>query len=81
MDVQFTKAFYKQILQQTVCLQDYEDVDKQYQNTLKWILDNSIMGVVDLTFSVEIDQFGRNTLYDLVPNGRNIVVTDENKAD
>jgi E3 ubiquitin-protein ligase HUWE1 len=39
------------------------------------------MGVVDLTFSVEIDQFGRNTLYDLVPNGRNIVVTDENKAD
>lgn len=81
MDVYFTKAFYKQMLQQTVCLQDFEDVDKEYYNTLKWILENSIEGVVDMTFSVEIDQFGRPQVYDLVPNGRNIPVTDLNKAD
>lgn len=69
------------MLQQTVCLQDFEDVDKEQYNTLKWILDNSIEGVVDMTFSVEIDQFGRPQVQDLVPNGRNIPVTDLNKAD
>lgn len=45
------------------------------------MLDNDIDGVLDLTFSVEADDFGKTRIVDLKPDGRNIVVTNENKAE
>merc|ERR1712137_159500 len=36
---------------------------------------------MDLTFSTDIQRFGRDEVVDLIPNGRNIPVTDENKVD
>jgi len=37
--------------------------------------------MMDLTFSAEIQRFGRTEVQDLVPGGRAIAVTDENKYD
>ena len=35
----------------------------------------------DLTFSLEVQEFGVTKVIDLKPNGRNIVVTEENKQE
>lgn len=43
--------------------------------------ENDIEGVFDATFSVEHDRFGRITHHDLLPNGQDIPVTNENKKD
>jgi E3 ubiquitin-protein ligase HUWE1 len=35
----------------------------------------------DLTFSLEIQEFGVTEVRDLIPNGRHVNVTEENKLD
>jgi len=32
-----------------------------------------------MTFSVDEEQFGKVVTFDLIPNGRNVAVTNENK--
>lgn len=58
---------------------DLESIDPEYHKSLVWMLENSIEGIIDLTFSVERESFGELTVVDLMENGRNIAVTDENK--
>lgn len=58
---------------------DLESIDPEYHKSLVWMLDNDIDGVLELTFSVERDDFGVVEIVDLIPNGRNIAVTNENK--
>jgi E3 ubiquitin-protein ligase HUWE1 len=60
---------------------DLESIDPEYYKSLQWMLANPIEGIIDLTFSVERDEFGVVEVVDLIPNGRNIAVTDENKAE
>ena len=43
--------------------------------------DNDIEDVIDNTFCVEHDRFGRITHHDLKPNGQDIPVTNDNKKD
>ena len=43
--------------------------------------DNDITDVIDETFSVTEDRFGEIVTLDLIPNGQDITVTEENKAD
>lgn len=40
---------------------------------------NDIEGIIELTFSIDDEQFGERRTIDLIPNGRNIPVTNENK--
>jgi E3 ubiquitin-protein ligase HUWE1 len=44
-------------------------------------LENDIEDYVELTFSVEPEEFGKSEIIDLKPNGRNIPVTNENKME
>ena len=37
-----------------------EGVDAEFYRSLKWILDNDITGILDLTFSAEEESFWRN---------------------
>lgn len=53
----------------------------QHHRSLKWMLENDIDGVLDLTFSVEADDFGKTRVVDLKPDGSNIAVTNDNKAE
>jgi E3 ubiquitin-protein ligase NEDD4 len=41
--------------------------------------ENDIEGIVELTFSVDDEKFGERHTIDLIPNGRNLPVTNENK--
>lgn len=47
---------------------------------LTWRRDNDIEGIVELTFSVDDEKFGERRTIDLISGGRDIPVTNENKA-
>ncbi|XP_016486388.2 LOW QUALITY PROTEIN: E3 ubiquitin-protein ligase UPL2-like [Nicotiana tabacum] len=86
LDVHFTRSFYKHILGAKVTYHDIEAIDPDYFKNLKWLLENDISDILDLTFSIDADEeklilYERNevTDYELIPGGRNIRVTEENK--
>ncbi|XP_023545877.1 E3 ubiquitin-protein ligase UPL2-like isoform X2 [Cucurbita pepo subsp. pepo] len=86
LDVHFTRSFYKHILGVKVTYHDIEAIDPDYYKNLKWMLENDISDVLDLTFSVDADEeklilYERTevTDYELIPGGRNTKVTEENK--
>jgi E3 ubiquitin-protein ligase HUWE1 len=79
LDAYFTRSFYKLMLGRSVDYRDIETVDPAYYKSLVWMLDNDITDIIDLTFSIEVDDFGTNKIIDLKPNGRHIPVTEANK--
>lgn len=81
LDAYFTRSFYKHILGLKPTYHDIEAQDPAYYKSLKWMLENDITGIFDYTMSSEYDEFGKQTVIDLMPNGRNIPVTEENKAE
>lgn len=72
---------YKHMLGKPVDHRDLESIDPEYYKSLVWMLENDIEDIIDLTFSVERDEFGKIETVDLIPDGRNIAVTNENKHD
>ncbi|KAG5209782.1 E3 ubiquitin-protein ligase [Trichophyton interdigitale] len=79
LDSFFIGAFYKMMLRKKVTLQDMEGVDEDFHRNLTWTLNNDIDGIIELTFSIDDEQFGERRTIDLIPDGRNIPVTNENK--
>uniref|UniRef100_A0A7I4AEX4 HECT-type E3 ubiquitin transferase n=1 Tax=Physcomitrium patens TaxID=3218 RepID=A0A7I4AEX4_PHYPA len=86
LDVYFTRSFYKHILGVKVTYHDIEAIDPDYFKNLKWILENDVSDIVGLTFSMDADE-EKHILYEktevtdfeLIPGGRDIRVTEENK--
>lgn len=81
LDCHFSRAVYKRILGKTVSIKDMETLDLDYYKSLLWMLENDITEIITETFSVEIDDFGVTQIVELVENGRNIAVTEENKQE
>lgn len=82
LDAFFIGALYKMILGKPVSLADMEGVDADFHRSLQWMLDNDISGgILEQTFSTEDERFGVITVEDLIPDGRNIEVTNENKKE
>ncbi|KJZ78712.1 Putative E3 ubiquitin-protein ligase hulA [Hirsutella minnesotensis 3608] len=82
LDAFFIGALYKMVLGKAVTLADMEGVDADFHRSLQWMLDNDISGgILEQTFSTEDERFGVMTTEDLIPNGRNIDVTNENKKE
>ncbi|CAO3595638.1 unnamed protein product [Absidia cylindrospora] len=79
LDAYFTRSFYKHILNRSVDYRDVEAVDPEYYKSLVWMLDNDITDIIDLTFSMEMDDFGTTRVIDLKPGGRDLPVTEQNK--
>lgn len=78
LDAFFIRPFYKMMLKKPISLMDMESVDSEYYNSMIWIKENDPADL-ELHFSVEEDRFGQITERDLIPNGRNIKVSNENK--
>lgn len=58
-----------------------EAIDPDYYKNLKTILEFNLDDLgLDLTFSIEDHSFGGSKSVDLIPNGRNVPVTEENKS-
>jgi len=81
LDCHFSRAVYKRILGKAVSVKDMESFDPEYYKSLTWLLENNITDVITETFSTEEYDFGGQTIVDLVENGRNIPVTEENKLE
>ncbi|TXG67972.1 hypothetical protein EZV62_009247 [Acer yangbiense] len=86
LDVHFTRSFYKHILGVKVTYHDIEAVDPDYYKNLKWMLENDVSDIPDLTFSMDADEekhilYEKTevTDYELKLGGRNIRVTEETK--
>ncbi|KAF2689717.1 hypothetical protein K458DRAFT_427828 [Lentithecium fluviatile CBS 122367] len=79
LDCHFSRAVYKRILGKPVNLKDMETLDLEYHKSLQWMLENDITDIITETFSVEVEAFGNAETVDLIENGRNIPVTEENK--
>ena len=84
LDAHFTRSFYKHMLGQPVSYHDLEGIEPEYYKSLKQILTMplELLGLDDgMTLSAESNDFGHVETKDLVVNGRNIYVTDENKLE
>ncbi|XP_063992089.1 E3 ubiquitin-protein ligase SMURF1 [Diachasmimorpha longicaudata] len=81
VDGGFTTPFYKMLLNKGITLSDIEGVDPELHRSLTWMLENSIDGVLDATFSVEHSSFGVLRNHELKPGGKDITVTEENKRE
>lgn len=81
LDCHFSRAVYKRILSRPASLKDMETLDLEYFKSLMWMMENDITDIITEDFSVEADDYGEHKVIDLIPNGRNIPVTEENKQD
>jgi E3 ubiquitin-protein ligase HUWE1 len=81
LDAHFSRAVYRRMLGKSVSLKDMETLDLDYYRSLVWILENDITDVTFETFSAEVEAFGVTETVDLVPGGRDIAVTEENKQE
>ena len=82
LECYFTRSFYKHILAKGVKYTDMESEDYAFYKGLEFLIHNKVADLgYDLTFSTEIREFGVLEVRDLIPNGRNITVTEDNKMD
>lgn len=57
-----------------------ENEDYEFYKGLVYLMENHVSALgYEQTFSLEVQEFGVTEVRDLIPNGRNIVVTEENK--
>lgn len=57
-----------------------ESEDYEFYKGLVFLMENHISALgYDQTFSLEVQEFGVTEVRDLIPNGRNEVVTEYNK--
>ncbi|GMS94105.1 hypothetical protein PENTCL1PPCAC_16280 [Pristionchus entomophagus] len=82
LDCYFTRAFYKHILNLPVKYQDLESEDPEFYKSFDYLLNNPVetMGI-DLTFTLEVEEFGVVSTRDLKEGGAELIVTDENKEE
>lgn len=82
LECYFTRAFYKHILSVPVRAQDLESEDPSFYKSLEFLLNNPIEELgTELTFSLEVEEFGVRKMRMLKENGSSIPVTDENKEE
>ncbi|KAK8848332.1 hypothetical protein M9Y10_019395 [Tritrichomonas musculus] len=79
VNAHLSMAFYRQILHQKIKLKDLEDFDNSLFNSLQMVLDADDVKDLDLVFSIDDDQFGKMTTIELIENGEQIEVTNENR--
>ncbi|GMM34684.1 E3 ubiquitin-protein ligase [Saccharomycopsis crataegensis] len=81
LDAHFSRAVYKCLLGKPVSLKDMETLDLDYAKSLKWMLENDITDIIVENFSLETEDYGEHKIVDLIPGGRDIPVTEENKQE
>lgn len=75
------RSFYKHMLGLVLTYEDIEAVDPEYYKNLRWMLENDITDVLELTFTAETDFFGKKDIVELVPGGRDIKVGGSSALD
>ncbi|KAG7379927.1 hypothetical protein PHYPSEUDO_007985 [Phytophthora pseudosyringae] len=82
MGFHFLPALLKIILGIPISFRDYEGLDPVTYKSLQWMLEHDGADKLDLDFTATTrDAVGNMVTVELVPNGGDIPVTDENKHD
>ncbi|XP_067931737.1 E3 ubiquitin-protein ligase SMURF2-like [Watersipora subatra] len=81
LDAGFSMPFYKMLLNKNITLQDLEPVDPELYNSLIWMLDNDITGILHNTFAIDQHSFGELQSHELKPGGSLEEVTEMNKKE
>ena len=78
LDCYFTRALYKTLVGQPLTIQDMADNDPELYKGLCWLKENDAT-TLGCTFTYTWDYFGDIQTKELMPNGKNTLVTNENK--
>jgi E3 ubiquitin-protein ligase HUWE1 len=83
VDAHFTRPFYKHLLGIPLNYDDMEAFDPEFHKSLSFMLEHPLAasGLDHLTFSETKNYFGVETDVELIPDGANVAVTDENKLE
>ena len=82
VEAHLTRAFLKALLKMPMDLQDIENSDEALYQFLIWIKNNKVdEDELDMPFTVDIDDMGVHRTVELLPNGENIRVNEENKEE
>ncbi|OHS94055.1 hypothetical protein TRFO_39763 [Tritrichomonas foetus] len=81
VDAHLTRSFLKQILGLQMSLSDIEDADESLYQSFKWILNNDVTQDLDLYFTADFDDMGNHKIQNLIENGDQVLVNNENKED
>jgi E3 ubiquitin-protein ligase HUWE1 len=81
MDTHFSRVIFKLIVGKPITYADLEFVDPALFLSLERIVSTPNVEIMDLYFTAEVNDFGRGNFFELVENGDNIRVTDENKLE
>ncbi|CAF4972068.1 unnamed protein product, partial [Rotaria sp. Silwood1] len=82
MNCYFTHTFYKYIIDKPIDYTDMKLIDLEFYKKLVRLLENDIQQLgLNLTFSLDVNEFGVNKTIELIENGSNIKVTNENKSE
>lgn len=90
LDLSFPLAVYKKLklvsgstaFADQLTIDDLAEIEPEIATSLKNTLKNNLKGKDSgLNFSVETDYFGEKRFYDLIKNGKDVPVTEENKED
>jgi E3 ubiquitin-protein ligase HUWE1 len=78
-----SSAALRDLLHRPVSLRDLEQTDPSLYSSFRWILDHDLVteGCPDMTFSVDNAREGAPATIELIENGSNIIVTNENKEE
>lgn len=78
IDAHLTTSFCKQILKREPNLRDLEDVDEELYRNLEWMLHNDVEPLY-MFFEIDTLELGVRKTIELIENGSEIQVTNENK--
>jgi len=83
LDVKFPVVIYKKLLDEPLILKDVEEFDSDLYKSLKHILEyqGNLEEDLYMQFQVTYDFYGEHQVHELIPNGSNINVTQENKEE
>ena len=76
--VHLVRPLYKHLMAWPIVLSDIEHVDDDVYKNLCSLLDMDDISILGLDFSVTEDRFGEKVSVDLINNGSNIDITEEN---
>ncbi|VDM54822.1 unnamed protein product [Angiostrongylus costaricensis] len=81
IDTFFTRTFYKMLLELPITVHDLQEVDPEFGRSLLWLHENPIDSSLGMTFLVNEEENGQVIEKELLPNGAELNVTDDNKEE
>ena len=81
LDIHFPMVVYRKLLKQTVSLGDlysvFPELAKGFEQLLNF--DGDVESVYQRNFTVEVEEYGMTTLFELKPGGGDIVLNNDNR--